>query len=107
MRPAVHPIIVEAVRGGEQGRKAGRSQGCDVTSKIISLRGERKRRARAEKRAQGNANAAKFGRTKTEKDFARAKAAKAERDLDAHRIEGTESDRPEIDGPDGERRDPE
>ena len=44
-----------------------------------------KARARAEDRAQADANAAKFGRSKAEKDLEKARTEKAARDLEAHR----------------------
>lgn len=53
-------------------------------AKIVSLSKARKGRARAEKRAQADENAVKFGRTKAEKARARAEADKARRALDDH-----------------------
>ena len=58
-----------------------------MADKVINLRGERKRRARDEQRAQADANAARFGRTKAEKTLEKARAEKARRDLDGHRKE--------------------
>ena len=52
---------------------------------IVNLNKARKEKARAERKARADANAAKFGRTKTEKALDRAKADKARADLDAHR----------------------
>ena len=54
---------------------------------IVNLNKARKEKARAERKARADANAAKFGRTKTEKALDRAKAEKARADLDAHRRE--------------------
>ncbi|PKP85012.1 MAG: DUF4169 domain-containing protein [Alphaproteobacteria bacterium HGW-Alphaproteobacteria-2] len=51
---------------------------------IVNLRTVKKQRARAERRAQGDEKAAKSGRTKAERDLARARTEKAARDLDAH-----------------------
>lgn len=55
---------------------------------VINLRQARKNRDRAEKRAAGDANAAKFGRTKAEKALTVAEAERVERVLDGHRREG-------------------
>ncbi|MBC7156790.1 MAG: DUF4169 family protein, partial [Rhodobacteraceae bacterium] len=49
---------------------------------VVNLRQARKDRARAARRAEGDANAAKFGRPKAERELARARAEKAARDLD-------------------------
>ena len=54
---------------------------------IVNLNRARKEKARAERKARADANAAKFGRTKTEKALDRAKTEKARADLDAHRRE--------------------
>ncbi|MCJ8138913.1 DUF4169 family protein [Falsirhodobacter halotolerans] len=53
-------------------------------TKVVNLRAARKSREREERRAQGDANAAKFGRTKAERDAQTARADKARRDLDGH-----------------------
>ena len=54
--------------------------------KPVNLNKVRKARARAEEKARADANSVKFGRTKSEKALDRARAEKAERDLDgAHR----------------------
>ena len=58
-------------------------------AQIINLRGVKKARDRLEKRAQGDENAAKFGRTKAQKSLEAARAEKAARDLDGHRSDGT------------------
>ncbi|MFC4670427.1 DUF4169 family protein [Seohaeicola nanhaiensis] len=54
---------------------------------ITNLNQFRKQKARAEKRAQGDANAAKFGRTKSERDLETARKEKDRRDLDGHKRE--------------------
>lgn len=51
-------------------------------SKVTNLNQFRKTKARAEKRAEADANAVKFGRTKAQRDLEKARAAKARRDLD-------------------------
>ena len=54
-------------------------------SEIVNLNKARKARARADGKARADANAVKFGRTKTEKSLDKSKADKARSDLDAHR----------------------
>ena len=54
-------------------------------AEIVNLRTKRKEAARKAARAQGDTNAAKFGRSKAERDLERAQAEKAARDLDAHK----------------------
>ncbi len=56
-------------------------------AEIINLRAARKAKDRVKARATGDENAAKFGRTKAEKDLTRAKAEKAARDLDGAKRE--------------------
>lgn len=51
---------------------------------LINLRQARKARTRAEKRAAGDENAARSGRTKAQKALERAEAQKARAKLDAH-----------------------
>ena len=51
----------------------------------VNLKAARKARARAEAKVAADANAAKFGRTKAERDREAAQADKARRDLDGHR----------------------
>ena len=53
-------------------------------AQVINLRTRRKQAARDEARAKGQANAAKHGIAKSERDLARARADKARRDLDGH-----------------------
>ena len=59
-------------------------------SKITNLTQFRKQKARLKKRAQGDENAAKFGRSKAEKTLAQHAADKARRDLDGHLREDEE-----------------
>lgn len=56
-------------------------------AEIVNLRGARKARDRAAKRAQGDANAAKFGRSKAERELETAREEKSRAHLDAHRRE--------------------
>lgn len=56
-------------------------------AKVTNLNRFRKDKARAEKRARGDENAAKHGRTKSQKAVERARAEKAARDLDGHQRE--------------------
>ena len=58
-----------------------------MTAQVVNLRSVRKAKARAEDRAQADAHAAKFGRTRAEKDLERARAEKARQDLDGHERE--------------------
>lgn len=51
-------------------------------AELINLRAARKAKDRDTARAKGDENAAKFGRTKAEKELERARAEKARRDLD-------------------------
>ena len=50
----------------------------------VNLKAARKARARATAKVAADANAARFGRTKAEKDRVAAAADKARRDLDGH-----------------------
>lgn len=56
-------------------------------AKIVNLNKARKVRDRAEKRAQADENAVKFGLTKAQKDLNKARAEKSARDLDGHETE--------------------
>lgn len=56
-------------------------------AKVINLRRARKAAERAAKKTRAEHNAAKFGRSKAEKELARAEQDKARRDLDGHEIE--------------------
>ena len=51
-------------------------------SNVTNLNQLRKTKARADKRAQADENAVKFGRTKAQKALEKAQAEKARRDLD-------------------------
>ena len=51
-------------------------------SNVTNLNQFRKQKARANKRAQAEENAVKFGRTKAQKELERARAEKAKRNLD-------------------------
>lgn len=53
-------------------------------SNVTNLNRFRKDRARAEKRAKGDENAVKFGRTGGQKTAERTQAEKARRHLDGH-----------------------
>lgn len=50
----------------------------------VNLNRIRKDKARAEAKARADQNAVKFGRTKAEKDLAKARADQAARALDQH-----------------------
>ncbi|PIE15482.1 MAG: DUF4169 domain-containing protein [Rhodobacterales bacterium] len=51
-------------------------------SNVTNLNQFRKQKARADKKTRADANAAKFGRTRAEKELEQAQAEKARRDLD-------------------------
>ena len=57
-------------------------------SNVTNLNRFRKHKARAEKRAEADANAVKFGRTGAQKNIERARAEKERRDLDGHERAG-------------------
>lgn len=57
-------------------------------AEIVNLRQARKGKARAEARAQADANAAKFGRTKAQKAVEAAEAARARTELDGKKRDG-------------------
>ena len=56
-------------------------------TQIVNLRSVKKRREAARKRAQADANAAKFGRTRAERVLEETRAEKAQAALEAHRRE--------------------
>lgn len=56
-------------------------------SKVINLSKARKARTRADTRAQADANAVRFGRTKAERQIEDAQIAKSKHDLDQHERE--------------------
>ncbi|ETD87381.1 amidase [Rhodobacter capsulatus B6] len=58
---------------------------CCAMAEIVNLNRFRKQAARTEAKAAADANAAKFGRTKAQKQREEAEAAKARAALDAHR----------------------
>lgn len=53
----------------------------------INLNRYRKAKARAEKKAQADENAVKFGRTRAEKELEKRQGDKQRRDLDGHEVE--------------------
>lgn len=56
-------------------------------SNVTNLNKHRKQKARADRRAKGDENARRFGRSKPEKSLEKARADKARRDLDGHKKE--------------------
>ncbi len=64
-------------------------------AEVINLRAKRKETDRKAARAQGDANAAKFGRTKAERDARAARDALAEKRLDGHRREVEDNGEPQ------------
>lgn len=56
-------------------------------AEITNLNQFRKQKARAEKKARGDANAAKFGRTRAERTQSEASEEAARRQLDGHKRE--------------------
>jgi len=61
-------------------------------AQITNLNRFRKDRARAEKRRQGDENAAKFGRSKAGRAQEQAELARVARTLDQHRRENGDGD---------------
>ena len=59
-------------------------------AEIINLRQARKQQARAEKEARAAENRITFGRTKAEKELARAERDMATRRLDSHKRDDDE-----------------
>ncbi|WP_170338717.1 DUF4169 family protein [Ruegeria arenilitoris] len=55
--------------------------------KPVNLNRYRKEKARAEKKARADRNAAAFGRSKADKQLDKARANKARRDLDNHELD--------------------
>ncbi|EEX10910.1 conserved hypothetical protein [Ruegeria lacuscaerulensis ITI-1157] len=55
--------------------------------KPVNLNRYRKEKARAEKKARADRNAAAFGRSKAEKQLDKARADKTRRDLDNHELD--------------------
>lgn len=58
-----------------------------MNDRPVNLNRFRKARERADKRAQADANALKFGRTKAERLLEATRGEKARRMLDAHKME--------------------
>jgi hypothetical protein len=56
-------------------------------AEIVNLRTVKKQAARKAARSQADANAAKHGRTRAERDLEKTRAEKAARGLDAHKRE--------------------
>ena len=56
-------------------------------AEIVNLRQAKKQAARKAARSVADANAAKHGRTKTERDLEKTRAEKATRALDGHKRE--------------------
>jgi hypothetical protein len=56
-------------------------------AEIVNLRRVKKAKARTEKSAEADANRAKHGVAKPVRDLAKARDAKAARDLDAQRLD--------------------
>jgi Domain of unknown function (DUF4169) len=54
---------------------------------LVNLKAAKKQAARKAARSTADANAAKFGRTKVEREQEAARAEKAARELDAHKRE--------------------
>ena len=56
-------------------------------AEVVNLNKARKARDRAARRAEADANAVKFGRTRAERDLEQARADAARTKLDAHRLD--------------------
>jgi hypothetical protein len=56
-------------------------------AEIVNLRSVKKQAARKADRAAADANAAKFGRTKAERELEQARAERAAQQLNAHKRE--------------------
>ena len=59
---------------------------------IVNLRRARKAKDKRSREAQAEANRIRFGRTKTEKDLAKARTGLAERALDGHKMRDGEDE---------------
>ncbi len=55
--------------------------------KPVNLNRYRKEKARAEKKARADHNAAKFGQSKADKTVAKLRQDKQRRDLDGHKVD--------------------
>jgi hypothetical protein len=60
-----------------------------MAAKLINLNRARKAKAKRDHTAEADANRAKFGRTKAEKQAAKAETEAAARHLDAHKRDET------------------
>lgn len=56
-------------------------------AEVVNLRRAKKQAARKAARSQADANAARFGQTKAERQVTAARAEKAKQDLDGHKRE--------------------
>ena len=63
-----------------------------MPGKVVNLRTARKQKARADKRAAGDAAAAKHGQTKAVRDLTEARARLDADRLDGHRLDRREDD---------------
>lgn len=61
-----------------------------MSGKVFNLRSVRKARARSDKRARGDENAAKHGRSKANRDADKRIAERLDRHLDGHRKDDAE-----------------
>lgn len=61
-----------------------------MSKTVINLNRFRKEKARTERRAKADENAAKFGLSKAERTLAESQQSKTDRDHDAHRIDRDE-----------------
>ena len=64
-----------------------------MTGKVINLRQVRKAKARDAKRVIADANAARHGATKAERDALRDKKSREQRLLDGHEVENDGGDK--------------
>ena len=58
-----------------------------MTAEIVNLRKARKRRAKAAEQAEADANRAKFGRSKRDREYVARTDAHAAKQLDGHRLD--------------------
>lgn len=65
-----------------------------MTARIVNLNAARKAAARAKKRAEADANAAKHGRTRAARLREAAQSESAARHLDGHRLDTPPGDAP-------------
>lgn len=64
-----------------------REDDAGLMAEVVNLRRARKAKGRAEKDRAAGANRAKFGTPKPERDLAKAQEEKAQRDLEAQKLE--------------------